>query len=66
MGTGTFTESGAKHFGHYSYFSMGNDIADYDNDGLPDVITLDMLPQDEKVLKSYGSDLDPISISIKY
>ncbi|MFL5789450.1 MAG: VCBS repeat-containing protein [Flavisolibacter sp.] len=55
-GNGTFTESGAKHFNHYSRFSMGNDIADYNNDGQPDVVTVDMLPSDEKVLKTYGSD----------
>ena len=55
-GNGTFTESGAKHFGHYSRFSMGNDIADYNNDGQPDIITVDMLPPDEKTMKSYGSD----------
>lgn len=55
-GNGTFTESGAKHFGHYSRFSMGNDIADYNNDGQPDVVTVDMLPPDEKTLKTYGSD----------
>jgi hypothetical protein len=55
-GNGTFTESGAKHFGHYSRFSMGNDIADYNNDGQPDVMTVDMLPADEKILKTYGSD----------
>ena len=35
---------------------MGNDIADYDNDGQLDVITTDMLPGDEKILKTYGSD----------
>ncbi len=55
-GNGTFTESGAKHFGHYSRFSMGNDIADYNNDGQPDVVTVDMLPPDEKTVKTYGSD----------
>ncbi len=55
-GNGTFTESGAKHFGHYSRFSMGNDIADYNNDGQPDVVTVDMLPPDEKTLKTYGSE----------
>lgn len=55
-GNGTFTESGAKHFGHYSRFSMGNDVADYNNDGQLDIITVDMLPDDEKVLKTYGSD----------
>ncbi len=53
---GTFTESGARHFKHYSRFSMGNDVADYNNDGQPDVITADMLPPDEKILKTYGSD----------
>jgi len=53
---GTFTESGAQHFRHYSRFSMGNDIADYNNDGQPDIVTVDMLPPDEKTLKTYGSD----------
>ena len=55
-GNGSFTESGAKTFKHYSRFSMGNDVADYNNDGQLDIITMDMLPQDEKVLKTYGSD----------
>src|SRR6185436_5556491 len=32
-GNGTFTESGTRHFRHYSRFSMGNDAADYNNDG---------------------------------
>jgi hypothetical protein len=55
-GNGTFTESGASHFGHYSRFSMGDDIADYNNDGQPDIVTVDMLPPDEKTMKTYGSD----------
>ncbi|MGZ3846125.1 MAG: VCBS repeat-containing protein, partial [Flavisolibacter sp.] len=58
-GNGTFTESGAQHFRHYSRFSMGNDIADYNNDGQLDVVTVDMLPSDEKTLKTYGSDENP-------
>lgn len=58
-GNGSFTESGAKHFRHYSRFSMGNDIADYNNDGQLDVVTVDMLPGDEKTVKSYGSDENP-------
>jgi hypothetical protein len=53
---GTFTESGAKHFNHYSRFSMGNDIADFNNDGQLDIITADMLPADEAILKSYVGD----------
>ncbi|HVS92023.1 MAG TPA: VCBS repeat-containing protein [Mucilaginibacter sp.] len=53
---GTFTESGAKHFNHYSRFSMGDDMADFNNDGQLDIITADMLPSDEKVLKTYMGD----------
>jgi enediyne biosynthesis protein E4 len=64
-GNGTFTESGAKHFGHYSRFSMGNDIADYNNDGQLDVVTVDMLPPDEKTLKTYGSDENPDIYKVK-
>ncbi len=64
-GNGTFTESGARFFDHYSRFSMGNDIADYDNDGHLDVITVDMLPPDEKVLKTYGSDENPDIYTVK-
>ncbi|MGZ3810686.1 MAG: VCBS repeat-containing protein [Mucilaginibacter sp.] len=53
---GTFTESGAKHFNHYSRFSMGNDMADFNNDGQLDIVTADMLPGDDKILKTYGGD----------
>ncbi len=62
---GTFTESGAKHFRHYSRFSMGNDVNDYNNDGQPDVVTVDMLPPDEKTLKTYGSDENPDIYNMK-
>ncbi|WP_037315049.1 VCBS repeat-containing protein [Salegentibacter sp. Hel_I_6] len=56
-GDGTFTETLKAKFGHVSRFSMGNDAADVNNDGFIDILTLDMLPQDEKVLKaSVGDD----------
>ena len=64
-GNGTFTESGAKHFKHYSRFSMGNDAADFNNDGQLDLVTVDMLPPDEKVLKTYGSDENPDIYKVK-
>ncbi|NJB71107.1 hypothetical protein GGR42_001569 [Saonia flava] len=55
-GDGTFSESLKQYFGHTSRFSMGNDVADINHDGLPDIISLDMLPEDEKVLKSSEGD----------
>ncbi|HKZ65327.1 MAG TPA: VCBS repeat-containing protein, partial [Chitinophagaceae bacterium] len=64
-GNGTFSESGAKHFRHYSRFSMGNDVADYNNDGQPDIITVDMLPPNEEILKTYGSDENPDIYKVK-
>lgn len=45
-GNGTFTDKLEQAIGHLSYFSMGNEIADMNNDGLPDIFTLDMLPAD--------------------
>jgi hypothetical protein len=48
---GTFTESVARAMPYTSYFSMGLDIADVDNDGWPDIYTTDMLPEDDKRLK---------------
>lgn len=62
---GTFSEQGSKHFKHYSRFSMGNDAADYNNDGQLDLITVDMLPPDEKILKTYGSDENPNTYKVK-
>ncbi|MFC3416548.1 VCBS repeat-containing protein [Algoriphagus hitonicola] len=43
---GTFKDEIGQRLGHISNFSMGNDIADVNNDGLPDIFTLDMLPED--------------------
>jgi hypothetical protein len=45
---GTFTDKLKDAIGHNSQFSMGNDIADINNDGRQDIITLDMLPEDNQ------------------
>src|SRR5258708_6554764 len=42
---GTFSNRSHDFIGHQSQFSMGNDAADFNNDLLPDIITLDMLPE---------------------
>lgn len=44
-GDGTFAESMMRMTRRASVFSMGSDIADLNRDGLPDIITTDMLPE---------------------
>ncbi len=55
-GDGTFTEQLKEKFGHTSRFSMGSDVADVNHDGYQDILTLDMTPEDEKILKSSAGD----------
>ncbi|GGA83942.1 VCBS repeat-containing protein [Puia dinghuensis] len=43
---GTFVNRLSESIGHTSQFSMGNAVADVNNDGRPDIFTLDMLPED--------------------
>jgi len=45
---GTFRDVTKERFRYQSQFSMGVDIADFNNDTRPDVITLDMLPEDNR------------------
>lgn len=47
-GDGTFTDKLTEYLQHISHFSMGSDINDFNNDGWPDIMTLDMLPEDNK------------------
>ncbi len=45
---GTFTDRKQSALGHTSQFSMGNNVSDVNNDGFPDIFTLDMLPEDNR------------------
>ncbi|GGE07290.1 VCBS repeat-containing protein [Psychroflexus salis] len=53
---GTFTESLNESFSTISRFSMGSDAADINGDGFQDLISLDMLPEEEYLLKSTEGD----------
>ncbi|GAB3540483.1 VCBS repeat-containing protein [Pontibacter brevis] len=52
QGDGTFKESIRERFRYLSRFSMGCDAADLNNDGYPDLMTLDMFPENEVVEKT--------------
>lgn len=44
--------------GHTTHYSMGNDIADIDNDGNTDIISMDMLPEDLQTYKTSGTEFN--------
>ncbi len=54
-GIGTFTESLWKITAHTSRSTMGVDIADLNNDGLPDIVALDMFPPDLATQRTAGN-----------
>ncbi|MEO6289720.1 MAG: VCBS repeat-containing protein, partial [Ginsengibacter sp.] len=51
---GGFTEQLSKCLDETSLFSMGTDAADYNNDGLVDLVTLDMLGEDNRTQKMHS------------
>lgn len=54
---GTFKEQLQESMMHTSRFSMGVEVADLNNDIFPEVMSLDMLPEDKEILKrSEGED----------
>ncbi len=59
MTDGTFKEVLKKSFKHISNFSMGSDIADYDNDGFLDILVLDMVAEDHKRIKTNMGGMRP-------
>jgi hypothetical protein len=55
---GTFTNIANSALNHMSYYSMGVDVADIDNDGLLDIYVLDMVADDNFRLKSNMSGMN--------
>lgn len=54
---GSFNNEVINMLDQTSLFSMGNDIADINNDGLPDILSLDMLPEKHhRIQMTSGSD----------
>ena len=56
---GTFKDEVWSTTKHISNFSMGSDIADYDNDGLLDIMVLDMMPESHKRIKTHMGAMQP-------
>ncbi len=54
---GTFKEVVRDAMGHTSFYSMGIDAADVNNDGRMDIVTLDMLPElNDRIKLTAGDD----------
>lgn len=56
---GTFSEKLTEQIGHIPYYSMGGDIADINNDGWLDLMTLDMTSEDNFGQKANMNDMNP-------
>lgn len=65
---GSFSDVSDSVLMHTSRYTMGVDIADASNDGLPDILTVDMLPFDAQILKrSPGEDsYDIFNLKLSY
>ena len=63
---GTFTNKAPEYLRHTTYNGMGNDVADFNNDGLQDVVVVDMLPPDNKrwKLTMMGNTYDEFQMNI--
>lgn len=65
---GSFREEDSTSFMHTSEYTMGVDVADINNDALPEIISVDMLPNDPYILKrSEGeAEYDVYNMKIKF
>lgn len=55
---GTFSDRLSEYFSHTSNFGMGIDMADVNNDAEPDIVQVDMLPEDNRRQKKLLSGLN--------
>ncbi len=62
---GTFTETLKTKFSTISRFSMGSDASDVNGDGYPDLVTLDMLPKDERAVKESEGDDTMLNVHLR-
>src|SRR6187551_2813556 len=58
---GTFTNKSREWLTHQSQSSMGSDAADFNNDGLIDIVTMDMLPETNERKKTSINDKSYLS-----
>ena len=56
---GTFDEKAKEVTRHISNFSMGSDMADFNNDGLLDIMVVDMIAEDNYRIKTNMSGMNP-------
>ncbi len=64
---GTFKNMAGEYLKHQTHNGMGVDIADFNNDALPDIIEVDMLPPDHKrqKLMTPGQNYDNFHMAIQ-
>ncbi|WP_305982280.1 FG-GAP-like repeat-containing protein [Roseivirga thermotolerans] len=69
-GDGTFTDRAKDYLKHTSQFGMGVDVQDFNNDLLPDIVQVDMMPEDnyrqKKILGPMAFDFFNLSIKEGY
>ncbi|HSI74505.1 MAG TPA: VCBS repeat-containing protein [Lunatimonas sp.] len=56
---GTFTDHNLELTNHTSYFGMGTDVADFNNDGYLDIYQVDMMPKSYRRAKENMDSMDP-------
>jgi hypothetical protein len=64
---GTFRNEISTALKHQSYSAMGNDIADINNDGLSDIMVVDMLPSNHQLQKMMlgGRNFDRMEMEVR-